>query len=209
MLAVRDSVNKYETLAQDAAKDVEKTKTRRSLQHRENIKRRHELLRRRNTRMHAALSGLQTLTEFRELEQVQELISLRGSLTLYSGTDTWVDYGIYLRADATWLKALSYGIAYGNNDSIRGRLSEPDAADSFSIRIATADHLVNSRAVRDIFSFKRYDIPGFYTEKEDSDYEQERRAHLRDAHAEELLFQVLVDCANPKKFQYYAKLSLQ
>ncbi len=209
MLAVRDSVNKYETLAQDAAKDVEKTKAHRSLQHRENVKRRHELLRRRNTRMNTALSGLHTLTEFRELEQVQELISLRGSLTLYSGTDTWVDYGIYLRADAIWLEALSYGIAYGKNDSILGRLSEPDAVDSFGTRIATADHLVNSRAIRHIFGFKRYDIPGFYTEKEDSDYEQERRAHLKDAQAEELLFQVLVDCADPKKFEYYAKLSLQ
>jgi hypothetical protein len=45
-------------------------------------------------------------------------------------------------------------------------------------------------------------------EEDDSDEAQYQRAELRDAQPEEILFQVLVDCADKDKFERYVRNAL-
>ncbi|MES2668603.1 MAG: hypothetical protein V4644_02860 [Patescibacteria group bacterium] len=161
----------------------------------------------RNKRMARALQGLKALLQFGENPQVQELLAAQDSISIYSQNDVWIDSAVYLAKDGIYVEAKSYGIRWGQNDSLLGR-GKLDSITSWRLFFAygVEDDLVCAKQLEPIFCRTRYTL---VTEDiEDEDDLQMIRAQNDDAPEDDLMFQVLVDCADPLRFERYIKRAL-
>lgn len=203
--AVAKATNHSQALLDQAASATESAKKNlKATRSRERMYRR-ELLRRANARMSKALRGIAALLEFGRTVQMQELLQFRGEIIIYAVKDSFADGHLFITPDGLGIEVISYRIAWGSNDSIMGRGNE-DPGGSIGISFKTLDSLLNAKLVERIASMKVLGV--WLDEEDDSDEAQYQRAELRDAQPEEILFQVLVDCADQAKFERYVRAAL-
>lgn len=203
--AVAKATNHSQALLDEAAAASEDRKKHNKIERARKLSQRRVLLRRREQRRSKALRGITALLQFGQTPQMQELLRLRFAIRLHGTEDSFVDGNVYLTEDSVRIEILEYGIAYGNNDSILGRGSE-DVASSIRLSFRTTDTLLNAKLIPSIFSMKVLDLSP--VNDDDSDEAQYRRAELKEALAHEILFQVLVDCADQAKFERYVRAAL-
>jgi hypothetical protein len=153
-------------------------------------------------RMRKAVRGVQALCELGKAPEVQELLKLTESVTLYHRSDTITESVVYLTNNAVVIEACVYNIHSGGARGVvsRGAL---DPEDSFSavLDYANTDERILTARLRPIFSDARLaPMPDIGTHEEELGHIE---VALRDCQPHELVFQVLVDCANPEKLGRY------
>ena len=203
--AVANATNHSQALLDEAAALAEDRKKRNKMAQAQSRAQRRIQLRRKEKRLSKALAGITALLHFGKMPQMQELLRLRYAIKLHVTEDSFVDGAVYLTQDSVSIEIIEYGIAYGNCGSILGRASE-DTDSSIRISLRTTDTLLNARIIKPIFSMKVLDLSPAHNDR--SDEAQYRRVELKNALAHETLFQFLVDCAKPDKFERYLRAAL-
>jgi len=189
-------------MLEDARESTVRARQHRQLERQRELARRKHSLRARETRMRRAVQGAQALLGLVAASEFAELLALRKRLVLYAREESFEDSELYLTDSGVLLEARVYGIEWGSNESILGR-AEFDPADSFRIALnaQVTDELLLTRKLEDLYH------PHGPSPLRELDAEDEERGHLevalREAMAEEILFQILVDCSDPEKLGRY------
>lgn len=200
--AARAAAETKTRILEDARESAVRAKERRKLDQRRELARRRQNLHSREVRMHKAIQGAQALLGLVTTNEFTELLELRKQLVLYAREETFEDSGLYLTNSGIILEAKVYGIAYGSNDSIMGRAG-CDPEDSLRIMLDTrvTDELLLARKLEGLYN------PHGPSPLRELDADDEERGHLevalREAMAEEILFQILVDCSDSERLSRY------
>ncbi len=159
--------------------------------------------RRKKTRTVKALAGLANLFEFIGMPGTQELFTLRPSISLHVMEDAFADGHLVVSSEGVRIEYLVYGIEHGHNDSIvgRGAVDEHDSVHLLFSPTMSLRQLV--RQLSDIWAAPL----DLVTQEETlpdgtpNDYELERQVQVKGASMLDVFFQMLVDCADAKRFE--------
>lgn len=199
--AVSSATAQSQALLDRTAHVAKQTLDRRRQAQRNSVIARRSQLRVSNARMSQALAGIKALTVFRESTQAQELLSLRGSIVLFARNAAFADSSLYLTADRLCLEDVHYGIQWGHNESIVGRSGE-DPFLTARLYFGSTDYLLNSRKLKPILRDNDLDLSPQEADEDWDDYLYRKRI-VDDAFDTDIMFQILVDCSNPEKFERY------
>ncbi len=206
--ATREATTQSNALLEQVALAARRTQESRREAQLAGVVRRRAKLRVYSARMNQALAGIRALTAFRKSAQAQELFSLRESIVLFDKKVAFADSSLHLTADYLCFVDIHYGIQWGHNESIVGRSGE-DQFLSTRLRFGTIDdQLISSRKLERFLGRHPLDLFPQHVDEDWDDY-LSRQREVDDAFATDVMFQILVDCGDPAKFENYILSALK
>lgn len=151
-----------------------------------------------NRRMREGLDGADALLALGSTPPFQDLLGLSGGLTLWSMGDRkrYVSASVTMFSLGIVLGYTTRVLAWGHNDNLLGP-GEIDWKESFRIGLShsAADRFLNRNKLKRLCTAYGFDLE-----------EEVRLWHRKpgmSAHPETMLFQFLVECADPEKLEGY------